>query len=217
MLNPTTSDLFNNEPTLLLLGARTLLLKRFATLHAPILSTALALITQQAPFRNMLTRGGFKMSVAMTNCGDYGWISDRKGYRYSLIDPISQKPWPTMPAEFLALANCAATTAGFNNFVPDVCLINRYEIGAKMALHQDQDEQDFSQPIVSVSLGLPATFLLGGLTRTDKTQRVLLEHGDVLVWGGVDRLRFHGVLPIKNPPQTLSANHRINLTFRRAA
>ena len=216
MLKSLSSDLFSAEHTVLVLGANTMLLKGFVTPYQPTLTEALTAITQQAPFRNMVTRGGFKMSVAMSNCGDYGWISDRKGYRYSALDPLNAKPWPSMPPSFLELASNAAATAGFNNFVPDACLINRYEVGAKMALHQDQDEQDFNQPIVSVSLGVAATFLFGGITRTDKTQRVLLEHGDVLVWGGVDRLRFHGVLPIKKSQHPLFANHRINLTFRRA-
>lgn len=216
MLKPITSDLFSAQPTILSLGANTILLKSFVKPYESTLIKALTKIIKQAPLRNMVTRGGFKMSVAMSNCGNYGWISDRKGYRYSNLDPLNAKPWPTMPSGFLALAADAATAAGFNDFIPDACLINRYEIGAKMALHQDQDEQDFSQPIVSVSLGIPTTFLFGGLARTDKTQRVLLEHGDVLVWGGVDRLRFHGVLPVKNSQHPLFNNQRINLTFRRA-
>jgi len=216
MLKPLSSDLFSAEHTLLSLGVNTMLLKGFVMPYEPTFNKALTDTIQQAPFRSMVTRGGFKMSVAMSNCGDYGWISDRKGYRYSALDPLNDKPWPSMPSSFFALASNAAATAGFSNFVPDGCLINRYEIGAKMALHQDLDEQDFNQPIVSVSLGIAATFLFGGLTRTDKTQRFLLEHGDVLVWGGVDRLKFHGVLPVKNSQHSLLGNHRINLTFRRA-
>ncbi len=223
MLNHSSSNLFTSADTAFRLGTNTLLLKGFIAPYQSTLITALTQVTQQAPFRHMVTRGGFKMSVAMSNCGGYGWISDRKGYRYSALDPINEKPWPNMPASFLELASNAATAAGFHNFMPDACLINRYEIGAKMALHQDQDEQNFTQPIVSVSLGIPATFLLGGSNRADKTERVLLEHGDVLVWGGVDRLRFHGVLPIKKPQNYLYGNqsmefnnHRINLTFRRA-
>lgn len=198
------------------IGQDSYLLHHFATAYQEKLLPALKSVITAAPFRHMVTRGGFKMSVGMTNCSHYGWVSDRKGYRYSPLDPLTEAPWPKMPEVFYELAHHAAYTAGFAHFNPDACLINRYEIGAKMALHQDQDEQDFSQPIVSVSLGIPATFLFGGLTRIDKTQRVLLEHGDVLVWGGVDRLRFHGVLPIKKSHHPILLDNRINLTFRRA-
>lgn len=215
-------NLFNRSDTKLeqsseeRLGKETYLLHNFTMPFEKSLLPALETVIAAANFRQMKTRRGFTMSVAMTNCGDLGWISDSKGYRYSKIDPITKKSWPCIPEVFFDLASSAAIAAGFNNFVPDACLINRYEVGAKMALHQDQDELDFNQPIVSISLGIPAIFLLGGLTKADKTQRILLSHGDVLVWGGADRLRFHGVLPIKSAMHPLFGNSRINLTFRKA-
>jgi alkylated DNA repair protein (DNA oxidative demethylase) len=157
------------------------------------------------------------MSVAMTNCGACGWVSDRGGYRYDPIDPDSGNPWPPMPESFLRLAAEAARAAGFDGFAPDACLINRYQTGAKLSLHQDKDERDFGQPIVSVSLGVPATFLFGGLKRSGKTMRVPVRHGDVLVWGGPARLNYHGVLPIKAARHPFAGAHRFNLTLRRAA
>ena len=144
----------------------------------------------------MQTPGGHQMSVAMTNCGGFGWVTDRSGYRYDAVDPESGKPWPAMPPIFRAMAEQAADHAGFTGFAPDACLINRYEPGARMSLHQDRDEQNFGQPIVSVSLGLPAIFLFGGLKRSDRPQRYRLTHGDVVVWGGPSRLFFHGIAPI---------------------
>ena len=157
------------------------------------------------------------MSVAMTNCGSLGWVTDRKGYRYDSIDPESGKRWPAMPEAFLNLAIHAAREAGFPNFQPDACLVNRYELGTKLSLHQDKDEKDFTQPIVSVSLGIPAMFLFGGIRRADKTERIALHHGDVVVWGGTARLRYHGVAPLKDAVHPLLGNTRINLTFRKAA
>jgi alkylated DNA repair protein (DNA oxidative demethylase) len=183
---------------------------------APALLTAIRSVLAAAPWRQMLTRGGFRMSVAMSNCGALGWVSDRRGYRYSPIDPDSGQPWPAMPAVLQALATDSAARAGFAGFVPDACLINRYAPGAKMALHQDRDEADFSQPIVSLSLGLPAIFLFGGFERSDKPDRIPLTHGDVLVWGGPARLRFHGVLPVKDGHHPATGACRLNLTFRKA-
>jgi alkylated DNA repair protein (DNA oxidative demethylase) len=168
------------------------------------------------PPRQMFTPSGLPMSVTTTSCGDAGWVSDARGYRYSKRDAHSQQLWPAMPSTFFTLATQAAHEAGFENFVPDSCLINRYTVGAKMSLHQDKNEKDFSQPIVSVSLGLPATFLLGGLARTDKTTKIPLVHGDVIVWGENARLFFHGVLPIKAGAHPLLGKQRINLTFRKA-
>jgi alkylated DNA repair protein (DNA oxidative demethylase) len=173
-------------------------------------------IATRSPFRHMTTPGGFRMSVAMTNCGRFGWVSDRRGYRYDHMDPDTGQPWPLLPAPFSTLASEAAAAAGFARFAPDACLINRYEAGARLTLHQDKDEQDFSQPIVSVSLGVPAVFLFGGANRTDKPRRVALEHGDVVVWGGPTRLHYHGVLPLKEGHHPLTASHRFNLTFRKA-
>lgn len=156
------------------------------------------------------------MSVAMTNCGPFGWITDRRGYRYEPNDPISGKPWPGMPAAFFRLATEVAAKAGYGSFQPDACLINRYQPRSKMSLHQDKDEKDFTEPIVSVSLGLPATFQFGGFTRAEQVQRIPLAHGDVVVWGGPDRLRYHGVLPIKEGQHPVIGSYRVNLTFRRA-
>lgn len=177
----------------------------------------LATVIEKAPLRNMVTPGGLPMSVQTTSCGALGWVSDRKGYRYSPLDPQSGQPWPQMPESFRLLASEAAAVSGFANFEPDACLINRYQIGAKMGLHQDRDEQDFTQPIVSVSLGVSAVFQMGGLKRSDKALKFALHHGDVLVWGGEARLRFHGVLPVKAAHHPSFGDVRINLTFRKAS
>jgi alkylated DNA repair protein (DNA oxidative demethylase) len=173
-------------------------------------------VTEAAPFRRMVTPGGFTMSVAMTSCGQAGWVSDRTGYRYDATDPTTSKAWPPMPAVFRQLATNAAAAAGYPDFEPDSCLINRYEPGTRLSLHQDKDERDFSQPIVSVALGLPATFQFGGPTRNDPTAKYALQHGDVVVWGGPARLRYHGVAPLKEGEHPTLGRARINLTFRRA-
>jgi alkylated DNA repair protein (DNA oxidative demethylase) len=215
-----TTDLFDGLPDLRpsreAIAEGAVLLRGFARPREDELITALREIVAQAPFRHMLTPGGHQMSVAMTNCGDAGWVTDRRGYRYDTIDPESKKPWPPMPPSFLALAKQAALEAGFDNFATDACLINRYQPGARMSLHQDRDEGDFGAPIVSVSLGLPATFLFGGLKRSDKTQRYRLEHGDIAVWGGPARLAFHGVAPLADGEHAVLGRQRINLTFRKA-
>lgn len=192
------------------------LLGGFALSLEAALLEAIAEVAQGSPFRHMLTPGGRRMSVAMTNCGALGWISDRAGYRYAALDPGSERPWPEMPGAFLELATRAAARAGFPGFVPDACLVNRYEPGARLTLHQDRDERDFSAPIVSVSLGLPAVFLFGGEQRADRPLRVALVHGDVVVWGGPARLRFHGVSPLEDGRHPLTGRHRINLTLRKA-
>ncbi|MGZ8190203.1 MAG: DNA oxidative demethylase AlkB, partial [Methylococcaceae bacterium] len=199
------------------LGPGAVVLRGFAAPYESELLAALQEVIAQAPFRQMVTPGGFRMSVAMTNCGSLGWITDRTGYRYDAVDPESGRTWPPIPACFLNLALNAAAQAGFSSFVPDACLINLYEPGTKLSLHQDKDERDFNQPIVSVSLGIPAVFLFGGLRRTDKQDRVLLTHGDIVVWGGPSRLRYHGVLPLKESCHPLLGRERINLTFRKAA
>lgn len=191
-------------------------LHEFALPDETALLNAIREVTARSPFRHMVTPGGFRMSVAMTNCGALGWITDRTGYRYDAEDPESGRPWPPMPASFLKLSGNAAAEGGFPGFIPDACLINRYEAGAKLSLHQDKDERDFSAPIVSVSLGIPAVFLFGGLLRTDKTKRVPVRHGDVIVWGGPARLRYHGVMPLKEGQHPLLGAHRVNLTFRKA-
>jgi DNA oxidative demethylase len=191
------------------------LLRGFLGDCEPGLIAALRDIVAAAPFRRMFTPGGHQMSVAMTNCGSAGWVTDRSGYRYSPDDPDTGKPWPVMPPLLRELADRAAMRAGFAGFAPDVCLINRYVPGAKMSLHQDKDELDFGAPIVSVSLGLPAIFMFGGLTRSDKPRRFRLEHGDVAVWGGPSRLFYHGVAPLAEGNHPVMGPQRLNLTFRK--
>lgn len=193
-----------------------MLLRGFARPFEAELLPALRAIVKQAPFRHLIAPGGHRMSVAMTNCGSVGWVSDSTGYRYDAIDPESSQPWPAMPTVLRRLAADAASDAGFNGFEPEACLINRYVPGAKLSLHQDKDELDFAAPIVSVSLGLPAIFLFGGLKRADKPRRYRLEHGDVVVWGGPSRLFFHGVAPLADGEHALMGRQRINLTFRKA-
>ena len=192
------------------------LLRGFALLFVDDVLAALGEIIAQAPLRHMMTPWGAPMSVAMTNCGETGWLTDRAGYRYDGIDPESGQPWPVMPGCFRELASRAADRAGYPGFVPDACLINRYAPGSRLTLHQDRDEQDYAHPIVSVSLGLPATFQFGGLKRRDPVRSFLMRHGDVAVWGGVSRLAHHGVAELKNSEHPLLGNQRINLTFRRA-
>jgi len=194
-----------------------MLLRAFAVGGEAALLEDLQTVLTHAPLRHMVTPGGYRMSVAMTNCGALGWVTDRTGYRYDAIDPESGKPWPRIPDSFVRLAAGAAAQAGFERFVPDACLINRYQPGSRLSLHQDRNERDFSEPIVSVSLGLPAVFLFGGLRRGEKANRVPLEHGDVVVWGGPARMRYHGVLPLKQGHHPLLGNRRVNLTFRRAS
>lgn len=198
------------------IGPGACVLRGFALPFVDALLPALQAVEQRAPFRHLVTPGGFTMSVAMTNCGRLGWISDRRGYRYGERDPQSGEPWPPMPGAFERLAVSAAAEAGFEGFAPDACLVNRYAPGTRLALHQDKDERDHRAPIVSVSLGMPAVFLFGGLARADRPRRIPLAHGDVVVWGGPDRLRFHGVLPLADRPHALFGSRRINLTFRKA-
>jgi DNA oxidative demethylase len=198
------------------LGAQAIVLRGFARDPAPELIAAIAEIAAVSPFRHMVTPGGWEMSVALTNCGQFGWVTDRRGYRYDPIDPATSKPWPAMPHPFGVLAVEAAKAAGFADFRPDACLVNRYAPGARLSLHQDRNERDFDQPIVSVSLGLPAVFLWGGKKRTDRVRRVPLVHGDVVVWGGPTRLIFHGVNSLAEGEHPLTGPFRFNFTFRRA-
>jgi DNA oxidative demethylase len=198
------------------LAAGACVLRGFARSQEAQLRRALDAIAEHAPFRHMVTPGGFRMSVAMTNCGDYGWVSSPDGYRYSRTDPLRDAPWPAIPTRMLMLARDAAAAAGFAAFTPDACLVNRYEPGARLTLHQDKDERDFDQPIVSVSLGVPATFQFGGQKRKDRVARVVLEHGDVVVFGGPSRLRYHGVAPLREALHPFAGSARINLTLRRA-
>lgn len=192
------------------------LLRGFAGAEAAELIKEVSRITKAAPFRKMITPGGRKMSVSMSNSGTAGWLSDKSGYRYGPHDPITGDLWPPMPVSFARLAAGAAKAGGFEDFVPDACLINRYDPGTKLSLHQDRDEQDFNEPIVSISLGLPATFLFGGMHRSDRPHRVRLENGDIVVWGGPARLIFHGVAPLAEGKHELTGPCRINLTFRKA-
>jgi alkylated DNA repair protein (DNA oxidative demethylase) len=218
--NVLTADLFESLPDVRpaqeAMAEGAVLLRGFAKPAEAELVAALGDIAEQAPFRHMVTPGGHPMSVAMTNCGSLGWVTDRTGYRYDAHDPETAKPWPAMPAPFRELARQAADRAGFGGFTPDACLVNRYQPGAKMSLHQDRDESDLGAPIVSVSLGLPAIFLFGGPKRSNKPRRFRLEHGDVVVWGGPARLYFHGIAPLADGEHALIGRQRINLTFRKA-
>ena len=212
-----TADLFEDPPpdtrqTSIAPGA--FLLHGFARDEAAALLLAVENIIAEAPLRHLVTPGGHIMSVGMSNCGPLGWVSDRSGYRYDTHDPLSGQPWPAMPAAWLDLANRAALQAGYENFKPSACLVNEYKPGNKLSLHQDKDEKDLRQPIVSVSLGLPAVFQFGSLRREDRPARWRLVHGDVVVWGGPARLAFHGVLPLADGEHALFGKRRINLTFR---
>lgn len=198
------------------IGPRSYVLRGFAAPYVDDLLPIIQTLEQEASFRHMVTPGGFNMSVAMTNCGHLGWTTDRRGYRYSERDPLTDRKWPAMPATFLDLAQKAAAAAGFSAFEPDACLINRYRPGSRLSLHQDKNEKDFDAPIVSVSLGVPAMFLFGGHERTDKAVRIPLMHTDVAVWGAEDRLRYHGVMPLKENVHPLLGAERINFTFRKA-
>lgn len=214
-----TADLFDSvaeaQPSREEIADGAMLLRGFVKPIESELIEAVRAIVAQSPFRRMTTPGGHLMSVAMTNCGERGWITDHTGYRYDPIDPRTEAPWPAMPPVLRDLARHAAEQGGFQNFAPDACLVNRYEPGTRLSLHQDKDELDFSAPIVSVSLGLPATFLFGGMARSDKPRRYRLVHGDVVVWGGPSRLAYHGVAPLADGEHALLGRKRINLTFRR--
>jgi DNA oxidative demethylase len=215
-----TFDLFaapaevHSGPEVLAPGA--VLLRGWAAQRTRALLAAIERVSARAAFRNMTTPGGYRMSVAMTNCGTAGWVSDASGYRYARVDPVTGRRWPPMPAIFAQLAAAAAERAGFSGYVPDACLINRYEPGARLSLHQDRNERDLRAPIVSVSLGLPAVFLWGGPRRAQRPQRVPVAHGDVVVWGGPARLFYHGVMALKDGEHASLGRCRVNLTFRRA-
>ncbi|MBV2143287.1 DNA oxidative demethylase AlkB [Falsochrobactrum sp. TDYN1] len=210
-------DLFANLESHETLADGAVLLHGFALADETAILEAIEHIVEAAPYRHMATPGGYRMSVAMTNCGNFGWITDRRGYRYSPVDPLTDKAWPNMPPILQELAENAAREAGYPGFSPDACLINRYEPGTKMSLHQDKDERDFNNPIVSVSLGLPATFQFGGLKRADPVRKYVLHHGDVVVWGGPSRLFYHGILPLKQAQHAELGSVRLNLTFRKAS
>ncbi len=214
------TGLFGDQPCagsrLETLAPGAVLLRGFIGAAEEAMMAALQQVIAAAPLRHMVTPGGFRISVAMTNCGHVGWLTDRTGYRYGTTDPESGRAWPAMPAAFLDLAQRAAAAGGFDGYVPDSCLINRYEPGARLSLHQDKDERDFSAPIVSVSLGLPAVFLFGGTHRRTRPLRYRLFHGDVVVWGGPARLAYHGVAPLVDGDHPVCGRQRFNLTFRKA-
>ena len=215
----TTADLFDDLPaqaTQQPIAPGAALLRGFARQGDAVLLRAIEAVIAMAPLRHMRTPGGYTMSVAMSNCGPLGWVSDPSGYRYDALDPLSGRPWPAMPACCMDLAVRAAAQAGFAQFRPDACLINVYAPGAQLSLHQDKDEKDFCAPIVSVSLGLPAVFLFGTPRRSDRPQRHRLSHGDVVVWGGPARLAYHGIAPLADGEHALLGRRRINLTFRHA-
>ncbi|ELW1645294.1 DNA oxidative demethylase AlkB [Enterobacter oligotrophicus] len=211
-------DLFADaEPWQEPLAPGAVILRRFALSRAEVLFSDIHAVAARSPFRHMVTPGGYTMSVAMTNCGQLGWATNERGYLYAPEDPLTGKPWPPIPAAFQALCHAAAVEAGYADFQPDACLINRYAVGAKLSLHQDKDEPDLRAPIVSVSLGLPAVFQFGGLKRNDQLKRLMLEHGDVVVWGRESRLYYHGVQPLKPGVHPLTGEFRYNLTFRQAS
>lgn len=210
-------DLFaDEEPWQEPLAPGAVVLRRFALPHVEALMRGIAQVVGQSPLRHMVTPGGYTMSVAMTNCGRLGWTTNQHGYLYAPVDPQTAQPWPEMPAAFTALCHKASLAAGYPEFRPDACLINRYAPGAKLSLHQDKDEPDLRAPIVSVSLGLPAIFQFGGLKRNDPLQRLMLEHGDIVVWGGESRLFYHGIAPLKADYHPVTGECRYNLTFRQA-
>ncbi len=211
-----TEDLFADLERRMVLAHGAVLLRGFAFAAEAVLLSDLEVVVGAAPFRNMVTPGGQTMSVAMTNCGSAGWLTDRKGYRYERIDPMTGNPWPQMPSSFLMLARTAAIAAGYSDFEPDACLINRCVPGARLTLHQDKNERDFTAPIVSVSLGLPAKFLFGGQKRRHRPQRVVLHNGDVVVWGGASRLAYHGLDTLNDGEHPATGRCRINLTLRKA-
>ena len=206
----------SERPGAVTLAEGALVLRRLALIHETELLRLIGGIASEAPFRRMFTPGRRQMSVAMTNCGRAGWVTDLRGYRYELTDPQSGRPWPAMPEPIRALAAEAAALAGYAGFEPDACLINRYEPGARLSLHQDRDERSLNAPVVSISLGLPAIFLFGGRERAQRPQRVRLVSGDVVVWGGPSRLAFHGVAPLEDGLHPATGACRINLTIRQA-
>jgi DNA oxidative demethylase len=212
-------DLFDAVPTSRAsetLAEGAVVLRGFASAEEHTLIECVHAVTAAAPFRNMITPGGFRMSVAMSNCGEVGWVTDGSGYRYDRLDPLTGRSWPPMPEPIRALAIRAAHAAGYVPFKPDACLINRYEPGSRLSLHQDRNERDFAPPVVSISLGLPATFLFGGDERRERPRRLRLASTDVVVWGGRARLAFHGVAPLEEGLHPETGRCRFNLTVRAA-
>jgi DNA oxidative demethylase len=213
-------DLFDDLPLLAedlhtVLAPGAVLMRAFGRADDVDILQAVESVIAQAPLRHLQTPGGYTMSIQTTRCGSMGWVSEPGGYRYAPSNPSTRAPWPAMPQCLLDFAVRAATEAGYPDFVPDSCMINQYLPGNKLGLHQDRDERDLRAPVVSLSLGLPAIFLFGGLQRTGKTQRYRLAHGDVVVWGGPSRLAFHGVLPVADGDHALVGRRRVNVTFRK--
>ena len=212
-----TADFFSDQmESQVMLAKGAYWLRGFALPQADTICAMLIEHLKNYPPQQMMTPMGYSMSVRTTSFGEFGWVSSKQGYGYAVKNSFTNESWPPIPESFFDLAQRAANQAGYVNFKPDTCLINVYEIGDKMGLHQDKDEADFSKPIVSVSLGLPVIFQFGGLTRTAKTLKVPLSHGDVVVWGADSRLCFHGVLPLKAGTHGTLGQRRINLTFRKA-
>lgn len=204
------------EPEIETLGPGACLLRGFAAEAQAALTEEVEAIATRAAFRHLTTPGGHVMSVAMTNAGPLGWVCDRRGYRYETVDPLTGLAWPPIPALVLELAGRAASRAGFAYPAPDACLVNRYAAGTRLSLHQDRNERDLADPIVSFSLGLPAVFLFGGPRRTDPTRRLRLCSGDVVVWGGPSRMAYHGIAPLAGGTHLLTGPFRYNLTLRHA-
>jgi len=175
--------------------------------------TAAEAIIAARPLHHTTTPSGLPMGVMVTDCGDSRAFANR----WDTANPERMRLWPPMPPLLRDFAIRCAVRSGFPQFRPDACHINRYQAGTKLGLHQDRHECDWTQPIVSLSFGLECIFLLGGLQRTDKPRRILLEHGDVIVWGGPSRMRFHGVQPLKPGHHPLTGPYRYNLTFRKIA
>lgn len=216
-MSDRTADLFaTSAPGIEALAADAVVLRAFALATADALWQHVLAVAARSPWRHMITPGGKPMAVETTNCGHLGWISDRRGYRYEAVDPLTGQAWPALPADIAQLAATASQAAGLPPLVPDACLINRYFAGVGMGLHQDRDEQDLSAPIVSVSLGLPARFRFGGPQRGGPTRSVLLHHGDVVAWGGISRLAFHAITPLRPGHHPLTGSCRVNLTLRKA-
>ncbi|THJ30850.1 DNA oxidative demethylase AlkB [Lampropedia aestuarii] len=211
-------DLFADSPEeqRVALGPQAVVLRQKASPLAAELVARIEDVLQHSPLYQMATPGGKPLSVRTTSCGTHGWSSDPTGYSYVRHHPLTDQAWPEIPAAWSALATEAAQEAGFAQFAPDTCLINQYGLDSKMALHQDRSEQDLRQPVVSISLGMSALFLWGGMQRSDKPAHVLLHHGDMVVWGGVDRLRFHGIKHLTGAPHPQLGAMRYNLTLRRA-
>ncbi|MFT9256855.1 MAG: DNA oxidative demethylase AlkB [Acetobacter sp.] len=207
----------DTRPSRMMLDDGALVLPGFITPEATHLLRIIEQVAAFAPFRQMATPGGGTMSAAMTGCGAAVWVTDHTGYRYTSHDPLTRQPWPAMPPLLAELGEQAAQAAGFTGFTPNTALLNRYAPGSRMGLHQDRDEGECSQPVVSFSLGRSAIFQWGGARRTDPVRTVILHHGDAVVWGGPARLFFHGIKPLGHETHPLTGDLRYNITLRYVA